>query len=100
MRILPLRSFHYCYQQILFCYFFHFDPSLLNYSLKLLLILIFIGWYFFCKYYFLKNKYYLKVFERYERIDDNQKLAIIGIVYSLVTFISFISIASLLSESK
>lgn len=72
-----------------------FDPPLLNFLLKLVLISIFIGWYFFCNSYFIKTKYYLKIFERYDKAENEKKRAIVGIIYSLVTFISFISIASL-----
>jgi hypothetical protein len=78
-----------------------FDPPLLNFSLKILLASIFVGLYFFCRHYFLTNKYYLDIFERYDVISHNPKRSvIIGIGYSLTTFISFISIVSLLSDIK
>lgn len=61
---------------------------------------IFFIWYFTCKSYFVKKKNYLRIVSFYERKYQNKngKMALLGILYSLVTFLSFIGLAMLLSR--
>ena len=74
-----------------------FDPLLLNYSLKFFLASIFIGWYFFCKWYFIKRENDSKIIEFYKNF-NRKPLIITGIFYCLLTFISFIVTAQLLGK--
>ncbi len=78
------------------------EKPVLNILFKLIFFGIFICWYLICKFYFLKNGNYVRIINNYEKkyVGRNKQMAIIGIVYSLLTFIGFISIASILSRIK
>lgn len=69
-----------------------FNPPVLNYSMKCLFVLIFIGWYLWCRNYFMKSGRSNKIINHYNSL-DSKKYAVFGITYSLATFASFISIA-------
>lgn len=75
-----------------------FNPPLLNYSLRFFFLAIFIGWYFLCRQYFMKSGRYVEIFDYYKAQEGSRKFAMIGIVYSLGTFISFITIAMWISR--
>jgi hypothetical protein len=68
--------------------------------LKAILVLIFFISYSLCRYYFIKKEKYKEITKYYERRFDgnNNKMALIGVVYSLFTFGSFIIIALWLSR--
>ena len=63
---------------------------------------IFFIWYFICKYYFLKKKNFIRVIATYEKkfLNINKRMAIIGITYSLVTFLSFYMTAVYLANGS
>ena len=77
-----------------------FDSVLLKVALKITLASIFFIWYFICKNYFLKHENYLRIIQKFaiKYKNRNKQMALIGIVYSLVTFVSFISAAFWLSR--
>jgi hypothetical protein len=77
-----------------------FDPPWLKYSMMSIVISASFGWYFFCRHYFMKSGRYLKIFDHYKAQEGSRKFALIGIVYSLGTFISFISVAYWISRIK
>lgn len=71
------------------------DPPLLKYSVQILLASVFVGWYFFCRNYFLNNGHYREIDSRYDESNGNSRKPLtIGIVYSLLTPISFITTAT------
>ena len=78
----------------------YFTPFPYNVIIQFFLILIFIVWYFGCKKYFLKSNYYKIVLENNKRCTQNKNNTIIllGILYSLFTFISFIGLAMWISR--
>ena len=59
---------------------------------KIFMLIIFVAWYFVCKYYFIKKENYKKIIDFYEREYEgkNKKIALLGIVYSISTFLLFI----------
>jgi len=67
---------------------------------KLMYVSILFIWYFVCKFYFLKKENYIRIIDHYENKyeSQNKRMALIGITYSLITFISFISLAMFLSR--
>lgn len=60
---------------------------------KVFILIIFVVWYFFCKNYFLKKENYKRIVVFYENKYNgkNRELVLIGIIYSILTFILFIS---------
>jgi len=56
--------------------------------------------YLYCRYYFIKKKNYLRIINNYEEKYPDKKITmvIIGITYSLFTFLSFIILISFLSK--
>ena len=66
-------------------------PFPYNVLTKAILIVIFFIWYFVCKYYFLKKENYVRIISHYEERFPNKKkqIAVIGIFYSIATFLSF-----------
>src|SRR5690606_8178021 len=52
---------------------------------------VFVIWYFLCKKYFIKKKNYIRIINKYEEKYPDKKIemALIGIAYSLFTFLSF-----------
>lgn len=62
-----------------------------NFILKVFAVSIFVIWYIACKRYFIKSKKYERIVEYYERIysGKNRKLALLGILYTIITFLSF-----------
>ena len=68
--------------------------------LKLMYGSVFFIWYFTCKYYFLKKENYLKIISFYENkyTGKNKQMVLIGISYSIFTFLSFIGLAMWLSR--
>lgn len=77
-----------------------FEQNPYNIILRVSLISVFFIWYFFCKYYFLKKENYKRIIILYEGKypNKNSKIALIGIFYALLTFISFPVLAALLSK--
>lgn len=77
-----------------------FTPPPYNVLIKIILGSVFFIWYFVCKYYFLKKENYIKIITHYENKYEgqNKRMALVGITYSLITFISFISLAMVLSR--
>lgn len=71
-----------------------------NIFIKLMYVLILVVWYFICKNYFLKKGNYLRIVSFYESKYEgrNNQMAIIGVLYSLFTFSSFIGLAMWLSR--
>lgn len=71
-----------------------------NILIKIMFVSIFFIWYFTCKKYFLKKGNYIKIISHYEEkyIDRKIQMAIIGIVYSILTPLIFISLAIWLSK--
>ena len=63
-------------------------------------ILLLLILYYFCKYYFLKKENYIRIINKYEEKYPDKKIiiAIIGIAYSLFTFLSFPATVSILSN--
>lgn len=59
---------------------------------KVSIILIFVVWYFICRYYFLRKENYKRIVDFYEKkySGKNRELALIGIIYSICTFLLFI----------
>ena len=58
--------------------------------LKLILVCFFVIWYFLCKYYFIiKENYKTIISVNEKKFTDNNWIAIIGIIYSIVTFLVF-----------
>ena len=78
-------------------FFLQFPHNLL---LKMFFISILITWNYICKKYFLKKENHLKIVAFYEIKYEgrNMQMALIGIVYSLFTFSSFIGLAMWLSR--
>ncbi|MFZ4456438.1 MAG: hypothetical protein ACOYOT_09475 [Bacteroidales bacterium] len=72
-----------------------FTPRPYDVLIKITLGSIFIIWYFICKYYFLKKENHVRIIASYEEIylGKNKSMALLGIIYSLVTFVSFIFFA-------
>lgn len=56
------------------------------------MFLIFVMWYFFCKYYFVKKENYKRIISFYESKYEgqNKKMALLGVIYSICTFLLFI----------
>ena len=67
---------------------------------KLIFIMPFFIWYFFCKYYFSKKQNDQRIVNTFEQkyITKNNQMVTIGIIYTLLSFFLFISIAMLLSR--
>ncbi len=65
-----------------------------NNILKVSMAAVFFIWYFACKSYFLKRGNYIKIIAFYEKkyAGKNQRMAIVGIIYSICTFILFMII--------
>lgn len=74
-------------------YYFKIYPY--NYLLKILMLLVFVFWYFFNKIYFFKKTNYLRIINHYEIKKKYLSFAIIGIIYSIITFAFFIILANL-----
>ena len=77
-----------------------FTPYPYNILIKAIFASIFFIWYFICKNYFLKKENYIRIIEHYEgKYADNKVLmAIIGIVYFILTPLTFITLAIWLSR--
>ncbi|TPG40866.1 hypothetical protein EAH81_11025 [Flavobacterium pectinovorum] len=62
-----------------------------NIILKLMIGSVFLVWYFICNHYLLKRKNYKRIISFYENIykEHNKKIAWIGVLYSLATFLVF-----------
>ena len=77
-----------------------FTPYPYNILIKIVLGSVFVMWYFFCKYFFLKKENYKRIIISYEKkyLGRNKSMALLGIIYSLVTFSSFISLAMWISK--
>ena len=71
-----------------------------NIFIKLMYVSILVIWYLICKNYFLKNENYLRIVSFYESKYEgrNYQMAKIGVLYSLLTFSSFIGLAMWLSR--
>lgn len=70
-----------------------------KYYIFLMCALIIIGWLYYCNQYFIRQMNYQRIINNEFSKQLNQtKFAIYGIAYSLLTFISYISITSLLSN--
>lgn len=71
-----------------------------NISIRLMYVSILVIWYLICKNYFLKKENYLRIVSFYESKYEgrNNQMAIAGVLYSLFTFSSFISLAMWLSR--
>lgn len=67
---------------------------------RLVFLLPFVFWYFFCKYYFSKKGKGQFIIGNYEGKyhNANGKFVFLGIIYTVVTFSLFITIATLLSR--
>ena len=78
----------------------YFTPYPYNYLLKIIFVSPFIFWYLFCKSYFLKKENFIRIINHYEvkYSNRNSQMVLIGILYTLVTFISFICLAMILSR--
>ncbi len=59
---------------------------------KIFMLMIFVVWYFVCKYYFIEKENYKRIVDFYEMKYEgkNKKMALFGIIYSLSTFLLFI----------
>lgn len=59
---------------------------------KIGMLMIFVMWYFICKHYFIKKENYKRVISFYEKKYEskNKKMALLGIIYSICTFLLFI----------
>jgi len=59
---------------------------------KICMLLIFVVWYFVCKYYFIKKGNYKRIIELYEikYTGKNKNIALLGIMYAICTFLLFI----------
>jgi hypothetical protein len=68
--------------------------------IKIILCSVLVIWYFICKIYFLKKEKYISIIAYNEKkyVGKNKQMAILGILYSLFTFISFISLAFWISR--
>lgn len=68
--------------------------------IKITLGVVFVICYFICKYYFLKRENHTRIIVSYEEdyLGKNMSMALLGIFYSLVTFVSFISLALWISR--
>ncbi len=75
-----------------------FTPYPYNVLLKVLLASFFFIWYFACKNYFLKQENYVRIIAFYKNKHEDNRMALIGILYSLFTFGLFISSAFWLSK--
>lgn len=64
-----------------------------SYLIKLLpfsiIAIIFLFWYYYCDYYFLKKGRYIEVVKIYEKKYNNFQFAFLGIFYAVVSFVSF-----------
>jgi hypothetical protein len=71
-----------------------------NIFIKLMYVSILVIWYLICKNYFLKKENYLRIVSFYESKYEgrNNQMVIIGVLYSLITFSSFIGLAMWLSR--
>jgi hypothetical protein len=105
-----LASFFYSIllstKTILLFFFLRYTAAkniLLHYDriFKISMLMIFVIWYFVCKYYFIKKENYKKIVNFYEEEykGKNKKMAFLGIVYSICTFLLFI-LPSLLQSKK
>ena len=76
-----------------------FTPYPYNVLIKVMFAFVFFIWYFICKYYFIKKENYIRIIEHYESKypDKKVQMAIIGIVYFILTPLTFISLAMWLS---
>jgi len=77
--------------------FFH---SLNGLIATLLFLLVYLAWYFTCKYYFLKKGNFRKILAYYpKKFEFNSWIGpTTGIVYTIVTFVSFIILAMSLNK--
>ncbi len=77
-----------------------FNSSPLSFFLKIIFIGIFICWYLICKAYFLKNENYKRIISLYDKkyVDVKINIPLLGILYAVCTFISFICLAVILSH--
>lgn len=77
-----------------------FTPPPYYNILKIVFGSFFLIWYFICKYYFLHKKKCVEIIAFYEQKggEKNKQMAIYGILYCLLTFISFIVSAMVLSR--
>ena len=71
-----------------------------NILIKITLGSVFVIWYFVCKHYFLKKENQIRIIAFYEEeyLEKSISMALMGIIYSLFTFVSFISLAIWLSR--
>lgn len=76
----------------------YFNTFFSNLVLKVALGSIIIIYYFLCKSYFLQKGNDERIIRLYENQYSNSKAVVIGITYSLLTFISFITSAYVMSN--
>jgi hypothetical protein len=71
-----------------------------NILIKGILASVFFILYFICKYYFLKKGNYIIIIANYSKRykGKERQMALIGVFYSIFTFVSFISLAMWLSR--
>lgn len=72
-----------------------FTPFPYNLLIKIMLGSIFFIWYFICKNYFVKEENYIRIISSYE---NDYKPIVVGILYSIISFLSFITFAMILSR--
>jgi len=79
--------------------FFLQNPSF-NAYVKLIYASVLFIWYFICKRYFIINENFIRIASFYENkySGRNNQMALIGILYALFTFSSFIGLAMWLSR--
>lgn len=74
----------------------YFKPILNNLILKLTMVGVFFIWYLICRNYFLRKRNYIRILKSYDKkyVGKTQVLAIIGVTFSFLTFLTFIIIAA------
>ena len=79
-----------------------FSADLLSILLKVFFVAVFIFVYYACRFYFLKKEHWKRIVNYYTTKYENQKtlIVLISIVYTLLSFFAFITIASLLGKIK
>lgn len=71
-----------------------------NILIRIALVSFFVVWYFICNSYFLKKENHIRIIASYgeKYLGKNTSMALLGIFYSLATFVCFISLAMYLGR--
>lgn len=78
---------------------FFFQP-LNRFLSTLFMVVVYLVWYFTCRHYFLKKENFRRILAQYQKNFEVNKWigSLIGIVYTIITFLSFIILAMCLSK--